>query len=197
MWIVVLLLTVLCSTSLLVNGFGNDWFIGKGQWQVKHIEECEKPEQYPHRIQINRRKINRTHDAFNAHIVTTTEINDTFGVQLVLYKEVDGGFRLIQQISNGYLCTFGKSFAGRNIQMLFEKAGIDPPDCPIPAGEYTIEDFVIDYRPIMSTSLYGDFQTYTYITYRGKRVACGRTHCRFERTRQDEDDGNDDEYEDY
>lgn len=55
-------------------------FQGPGRWLVLNIHACDNPEQYEIKLDIIRKKINRTHDCFDFTIEIDKEIDFKYGV---------------------------------------------------------------------------------------------------------------------
>ncbi|KAJ8728748.1 hypothetical protein PYW07_006444 [Mythimna separata] len=189
MWVVLFLIH--CG-NLLVDGYGNDEILGKGRWLVLNNLQCDDSENFAIPIEVSRRKINRTHDAFTFSATLDKDIDTTYGIEIMADKEVDGGFKFYQKITDQSFCEMAKKYTGDNFPQVLTQAKIDPPDCPIPKGEILIEDFVLDYRELEETGMYGTFDVCVYLTYMAQRVACMRWIVRFERTNEDDDDDDDD-----
>ncbi|XP_063895382.1 uncharacterized protein LOC110379775 [Helicoverpa armigera] len=187
----VLRVLVFSSYVLLVKSIGFEEVAGKGRWLMLNILQCEDADDMEFNFDLTRRKINRTHDAFSFKVDFDREINETYGIEIVAYKEVDGGFKLYHQMQDESFCTFVKKYTGDNWEKFFKMANIDPPDCPIKPGEVKVVDFILDYKELEETGLYGVFDASNYMLDKGRRVGCVRLLTTFEKDDDDDDDDDD------
>lgn len=49
---------------------------GNGNWRVLNIDKCDDWEKYEMKVEVEKRRVNRSHDAFNAEFDTTGHIID-------------------------------------------------------------------------------------------------------------------------
>ncbi|CAH0663744.1 unnamed protein product [Spodoptera exigua] len=182
-------------TVLFSTGYGDVELLGKGRWLVLTMMNCEDADQYDIILTSSRTKINRTHDSFNLHMDLDRELNSSYGVELVIYKEMDGGFKFHQTMGSDNFCDFVKEYTGENWSKLLSMAGVDPPDCPIPTGEFKITEFVVDYQQLEETGLYGTFDVTVFLLHEAHRIICTRWLVRFEKEHDDDDDDDDDDDE--
>ncbi|KAJ8728747.1 hypothetical protein PYW07_006443 [Mythimna separata] len=191
MWVVLFLVS--CGSLVVTGYYGNDEIVGKGRWLVLNNMQCENPEQYEIPIDITRKKLNRTCDAFSIHAHLDKDLDITYGFELIAKKEVDGGFKFYQKVTDQSFCEMLKKYTGDNYRQVLAKAKVDPPDCPIPKGEIVVEDHIMDYSELEETGMYGTFDICMYVTYMMQRVGCMRWLMRFERVNENDDDDDDDD----
>ncbi|XP_063366425.1 uncharacterized protein LOC134654895 [Cydia amplana] len=165
---------------LLIPGVLGQLVLGPGTWSIVNVQQCENGEKYPAKMHIRKFKLNRTHDAFDVDTYFGPDVDETFGIRLVLYKKVDGGFKLFMTLADDNLPRFVKAYSAKNIKHGLELAGIIPPDFPVPRGELHIRDFVINVDELAQEGMYGDFLGYGYIIKDLRDVACMKVYYKYE-----------------
>ncbi|CAH1634720.1 unnamed protein product [Spodoptera littoralis] len=188
-----ILYSVFTFGILFTTCSGDVELLGKGRWLVLTMMDCEDADQYDIILTSSRTKINRTHDSFNLHMDLDRELNSSYGVQLIIYKEMDGGFKYHQTMGSDNFCEYVKENTGENWSKLLTLGGFDPPDCPIPTGEFKINEFIVDYQQLEETGLYGTFDVTLHLLHEGHKIICTRWLVRFEKEHDEDDDDDDDD----
>ncbi|CAD0203620.1 unnamed protein product [Chrysodeixis includens] len=184
MWKLFILCALSCSV-VLVHALGNS-LLGPGQWLVLNILQCDNPEQYELVMDGYRKKLNRTHDCFGFEVSSPAVFNTSYSISIDVYKKMDGGFKFYQTISDDCVCTFLMRHARENIERVLTMAGVDPPDCPIDPGFYTVENFVMDYTELPLNGVYGTYEVIVYLLLDEVKKCCIKGHLLFE---NNDDDG--------
>ncbi|KAF9824723.1 hypothetical protein SFRURICE_010330 [Spodoptera frugiperda] len=166
---------------------------GEGRWLVLSMRDCEDADQYDIIMTSSRTKINRTHDSFNMHLDLDRELNSSYGIEVDIFKLIDGTFKFHHTMGGDDFCEFAKKHTGDNWNKLLALGGVDPPDCPIPTGEIKINEFIVDYQQMEKTGLYGTFDVIVYLLQEGHRIICTQWMLRFEKEHDDDDDDDDDD----
>ncbi|XP_026736858.1 uncharacterized protein LOC113500311 [Trichoplusia ni] len=181
-------LFILCALSCCVVSVRALGLLGPGQWLVLNILECEDPEQYPMVFDAYRRKLNRTHDCFTGTFDSPYEVNSSYAIAVDVYKKMDGGFKFYQTIMDDCVCTFLMQHAKENIQRILSMSGVDPPDCPVKPGFYSVENFVMDYTELPLNGVYGTYEVVVFLTLDGRKMSCIKGHLLFENSDDDDED---------
>nr|XP_049697571.1 uncharacterized protein LOC110383489 [Helicoverpa armigera] len=189
----IFMISVFVPLAIAMRGM----ILGPGRWLVLNIIECENPDQYEIMYNINRKKINRTHDCFNMNMELDRVINTTYAIHIDVYQEFDGRFNFYKKITDDCACSFVMTHAGVSAKRALTMANIDPPDCPLQPGPITINNFVMDYRELSRHSVYGTFQADVYLLYNKVRLACTRVIANFEYVDDEADDFDFDDYGDF
>ncbi|XP_061717407.1 uncharacterized protein LOC133525164 [Cydia pomonella] len=165
---------------LSIPGILGQLILGTGRWSVQNVQDCENDEKYPATMHVRRFKLNRTHDAFNVDTYFGVDVDESFGIRIVIYKKVDGGFKLYMTLADNNLPRFVKAHSEKNIKYGLELAGLDPPDFPVPKGELHIKNFVINMDELAQEGMYGEFMGYGYIIKDLRDVACMKVYYKYE-----------------
>ncbi|XP_063622969.1 uncharacterized protein LOC134795062 [Cydia splendana] len=168
------------ACSFLICGISGQKNVGPGKWSVLNIMKCDKDSMMPMKLDANRRKVNRTHDGFNAKLEVEEEIDDTFGVRLDICKVVDGGCKDYSTMADDSLIKFAKKYAEGNVKTAMECADIDPPDFPVPVGVHTIKSFLFNYDELPPEGPYGEYMACGYLIKDAREVMCAKVHTMFQ-----------------
>ncbi|KAI8440797.1 hypothetical protein MSG28_009122 [Choristoneura fumiferana] len=112
---------------------------GPGKWSVINIMKCDEDATMVLKFEINRRKINRTHDGFNAKMNLEETIDENYALRVDICKYVDGGCKPYQVMMEDSFERFVKKYASNNLKDVLTKADIDPPDFPVPQASKMFE----------------------------------------------------------
>ncbi|XP_021195252.3 uncharacterized protein LOC110379774 [Helicoverpa armigera] len=178
---------VLCLRGLI---------LGPGRWLVLHMGHCEDQVEYPMVYEVTRKKINRTHDCFDAHMIFDRDVNTSFSIQIDVFQEVDGGFKFYETIKDDNYCAFLMRHAGENMRRGLTLAHIDPPECPFLKGEVIMKNFVMDYRELAKHGVYGTFLANLYFIYEDLKYTCVQTILNFDEYESDYNDEEEEEDDD-
>ncbi|XP_035443134.2 uncharacterized protein LOC118271235 [Spodoptera frugiperda] len=187
------LYSVFTFGALFTTCYGDAELLGEGRWLVLSMRDCEDADQYDIIMTSSRTKINRTHDSFNMHLDLDRELNSSYGIEVDIFKLIDGTFKFHHTMGGDDFCEFAKKHTGDNWNKLLALGGVDPPDCPIPTGEIKINEFIVDYQQMEKTGLYGTFDVIVYLLQEGHRIICTQWMLRFEKEHDDDDDDDDDD----
>ncbi|KAJ2945311.1 hypothetical protein O0L34_g9398 [Tuta absoluta] len=162
--------------------------IENGLWEVKAVEDCENPDQYDFQVQVERRKLNRTHDIFNALLKFKADLDDNFGVKIKICKWVDGGCKDYSVISDENIVDFIIKVAEDNLKLALYLAGIEPAEFPVKTGEYDCENYLIDYCEFPCKSVLGLFNAEVVLLDRDQKpVSCLLATVEFREPEGDEE----------
>ncbi|CAF4762926.1 unnamed protein product [Pieris macdunnoughi] len=176
-----------CITALLcaINYAHANMDGGPGLWFVHGINNCD--EELPRvaaNITVNKHKLNRTHDVYDAALDVYETVGDGYGILIDICKHTDGGCKQVQVVTDNDIGMFAEKYAKDNMEVAFSMGGIDPPRFPVQPGSYKIEDFYFDHCEMPEESIYGEFTGDAFIVKDNVRVACFRAHVEF---REEED----------
>ncbi|XP_049697574.2 uncharacterized protein LOC110383491 [Helicoverpa armigera] len=177
---------VLCSITLVIRA-GD---MGPGVWSVHFIKKCEE-EVHKFKFDIVQKKINRTHDGFNADLILEETFNSDFGVRIDICKYVDGGCKQYQVLSDDCFVNFVNKYAENNVRNCLEIAGVDPPEFPIKEGEYHVTGYEFDYSELPSDGMYGIYCARAFILRGSQETGCVEIHVEFKEVEDDDDDCDD------
>ncbi|KAI5631225.1 hypothetical protein NE865_16058 [Phthorimaea operculella] len=161
--------------------------IENGLWEVKAVEDCENADQFDFQVQVERRKLNRTHDMFNAIMNFKADLDDNFGVKIKICKWVDGGCKDYSTITDENIVDFLTKMAEDNLKAAMELIGIEP-TFPVATGEYECENFLIDYCEFPCKSVLGLFDAEVILLNRNQDpVSCLIATVEFREAEGDEE----------
>ncbi|XP_030028089.2 uncharacterized protein LOC115445528 [Manduca sexta] len=158
----VILPLLLCAVPL-VAAWGATDMIGNGRWITKNVAKCPDDSKYTTKLEISRKKVNRTHDGFNLNGDLDFVLDNEHGIFIDACKYMDGGCKPYQTFADDCACCFLKKHAESNMVEIFTKAGIDPPDCPIPKGALVVKDYVFNYNALPEKGIYGTYDAKIYL----------------------------------
>ncbi|KAJ8728744.1 hypothetical protein PYW07_006440 [Mythimna separata] len=184
-----LLFGVLCCSVPEVFGTGD---IGPGVWKVNYIRKCET-DLHKFKFDIIQKKINRTHDGFTANFKLDESFNEDFGIRVDICKYVDGGCKQYQVLSDDCFVNFVNKYAENNVKEGLTMAGFDPPEFPLPAGDYSVSDYIFDYSELPSDAIYGRFCAKGFMLKDTEEVGCVELHVEFKEAQDEDDDDCDDD----
>ncbi|OWR48168.1 uncharacterized protein LOC133319656 [Danaus plexippus] len=163
----VCLIASLCSTG------ADDNMLGKGLWSLIAVENCpeEELQQEWMRLEVNKHKVNRSHDGLSVHITINNEVNDQYGTFIDICKYVDGGCKQYQVVSDN-LAKLCDNYAKDNVVRALQMAKFNTDYFPLDVGEYDLKDFMIDYCSFPSDCPFGRYEAMTFLMSGGQKVAC-------------------------
>ncbi|XP_069362409.1 uncharacterized protein [Maniola hyperantus] len=145
---------------------------GDGVYSTIDVDKCEiEIENEILTFEVEKHKINHTHDVFNAKVGATMDIDDTFGLVIEVCKIVDGGCKHYFSIVDS-MEKFVAKYAKANLETAFRCAGLDQKEFPVPQGNHEVKDFVMDYCGMVRNAQYGIFEADIYIMKDEQRVGC-------------------------
>ncbi|GBP59996.1 hypothetical protein EVAR_41278_1 [Eumeta japonica] len=145
--------------------------LGPGLWIVRNMEMCPENDQYESPLEIIRKKINRTHDGFTAEYQLATDINTEAALDVTVFKQVDGGWKIFHSVVWENACEFFKKNSKENFSKILTAAD-QPDECPLVAGHYKIENFIFNYEDLPEQCVYGMFKVLAYLKVEGRKVTC-------------------------
>ncbi|XP_063538182.1 uncharacterized protein LOC134747493 [Cydia strobilella] len=169
---------ILCS--FLTFGMSREWMLGIGRWSVLDVQPCANDAEMPWTLRVRRHELNRTHDAYDADVNTLADFDDSVGIRINTCMMMDGGCKHFQTLNYGCARILIYFAARDNVRRSLEAVGLDPPDFPIPQGEYHVENFVLDLSHLNNRSLYGSFSSEVIFWKDGQDVACLKVALSFE-----------------
>ncbi|XP_045453618.1 uncharacterized protein LOC123662881 [Melitaea cinxia] len=180
---IVLWLLCLCY---VVQTYAND-MLGPGMWSLISIGDCSLDlENEVATFEVNKHKLNRTHDGFSATIVASETIDDKYGGLVEVCKYVDGGCKQYQVVSDNNVVSMLNKYSKENVISALTLANIDPPEFPIEKGEYHVEDYVLEYCKLPQEAIYGEFEALSFLVLNNEKVACVKCVLEFNKL-EDED----------
>ncbi|XP_073954475.1 uncharacterized protein [Choristoneura fumiferana] len=182
----VFLLGFIASNFLVVRG--NEKMVGPGKWSVINIMKCDEDATMVLKFEINRRKINRTHDGFNAKMNLEETIDENYALRVDICKYVDGGCKPYQVMMEDSFERFVKKYASNNLKDVLTKADIDPPDFPVPQGEHELKNYVFNYDELPTDGPYGEYGSKAFMIKDGIERGCVYIHAKFEEVEDEEED---------
>ncbi|CAH0718964.1 unnamed protein product, partial [Brenthis ino] len=181
--------------TILLFGVQADDMLGPGIWSLISVIECTEPlVQEDIQIQLTKHKLNRTHDGVSAKLKAIAKIDDNYGVLIDVCKYVDGGCKQYQLISDNSVVSMLEKYAKDMVADVLGFANIDPPEFPIPQGEYEINDYVVNYCQLPREAPYGKFEASGFLVQGNVKVGCVRLVLEFNKFEdgnfcdEDEDD---------
>ncbi|XP_063384742.1 uncharacterized protein LOC134670855 [Cydia fagiglandana] len=169
---------ILCSfLTLRVSG---KRMMGIGRWSVSDVQPCANDAEMPWMMRVRRHELNRTYDAYDADVHTLADFDDSVGIRISTCMMMDGVCENFQTLNHGCARILIYFAARDNVWRALEAFGIDPPDFPIPQGEYHAENFVLDLSHLNDYSLYGNFSSEVSLFKEEQDVACLKVAIRFE-----------------
>ncbi|XP_028170100.1 uncharacterized protein LOC114359791 isoform X2 [Ostrinia furnacalis] len=171
--------TVLAAVVIVVKGMGDN-MIGPGRWYVLSIAQCDNNDQYEQQYFIQRKKLTRDQDCYNANITLKNPLDDNYAIRIDICKFVDGGCKPYQVMSDESFIHFVEKFAKENVEEALKMAGIDPPKFPLDAGNHTISNYVFNYAELPEQGMYGRFGVDLYILDGGEDIGCVHLTVNFE-----------------
>ncbi|KAL0879616.1 hypothetical protein ABMA27_003335 [Loxostege sticticalis] len=169
------------SISLLSDGM-----IGPGRWLVINIQKCPDWQKYPIRIDIVRRKVNRTHDGFSGFMELDMDFDDHYSVRMDICKHVDGGCKPYQLLTDHSGCNFIEKYAKENVKDCLAASGLNE-SCPIPKGKHVINNYVFNYEELPGNSIYGLFGVKIQTFEKSQEISCVDMTISFEAKRDDDE----------
>ncbi|XP_063622993.1 uncharacterized protein LOC134795087 isoform X2 [Cydia splendana] len=166
--------------SFLTLGVSGERMMGIGRWSVSDVQPCANDAEMPWMMRVRRHELNHTHDAYDADVNTLADFDDSVGININTCMMTDGGCELFKMLSFGCARILIYFAARDNVRRALEAVGLDPPDFPIPQGEYHVENFVLDLSHLNNHSLYGNFSSEVILWKEGQDVACLKVALRFE-----------------
>ncbi|XP_045778775.1 uncharacterized protein LOC123876512 [Maniola jurtina] len=156
-------------TVLSQGGFNTQ---GEGVYTTISVDECGSEIEDPiMTFEVEKHKINHTHEVFNAKIGATMDIDDSFGLFIEVCKLVDGGCKHYATIVEG-MEKLLKKHAKNNLENAFRCAGLDQKEFPIPKGNHEVKDFIMDYCELPTYAPFGTFEAEAYVIKDERRVGC-------------------------
>ncbi|XP_077298980.1 uncharacterized protein LOC143920137 [Arctopsyche grandis] len=165
---------VLCILSYILFDASCEPSIGgPADLNIKSIDQCPDPEQYKYVVNIQRHKVNRTHEAFDGNSNLEIPLDENTGIYVnVAKKTKDGSYKPNElEFKETDACRFLLKWVGKGFTELLTSIG-EPPNCPVKTGSYVFKNFLIDYRELPSTLPYGDFRADMYLIRDEERVIC-------------------------
>ncbi|CAB3252552.1 unnamed protein product [Arctia plantaginis] len=171
-----LMISALLSGGLLMVESNSD--VGPGKWNLIDITKCEE-EYHKFKFDIEKKKINRTHDGIDAYVTLDEDFTDQFAMRIDICKEVDGGCKQYQVITDESFVKFIYKYAKNNVRTCLEMGNIDPPEFPIPAGEYDIKEFIFNNDELPADGPYGEFAARGYMLRGSEEIGCIEVYAEF------------------
>ncbi|XP_063384743.1 uncharacterized protein LOC134670856 [Cydia fagiglandana] len=131
-------------------------------------------------LHVRRHKLNRTHDAYDVDGRALEDFDDSVGIRIDACMMMDGGCKPFMTVAYHCARKFINVAARENMRRALVLAGVDPPEFPIPKGEYEVRNFVLDMENLSKQGVYGDFVSDAFLTKDGQDVACLKLLLRFE-----------------
>ncbi|XP_045778774.1 uncharacterized protein LOC123876511 [Maniola jurtina] len=183
-----IILWVLSSVFVTVFSLGG-LNAGDGIWSLIDLSKCaQELDTVAIKVDIERSRINRTHDGISAKLGIELLIDDSFGILIEVCKYMDGGCKQYQVISDDSIINLIDKYAKQNVIRAFELAKIDPPEFPVHEGNYEIIDFIMDYCELPTNSAYGKFEAEVFLVNKeSEKVACIKVVIEFNELEDDED----------
>ncbi|XP_063389020.1 uncharacterized protein LOC134674804 isoform X4 [Cydia fagiglandana] len=153
---------------------------GSGTWSVVSTQPCQNDAEMPLRVRLRRHKLNRTHDGFDLEVSSLEDIDDSYSVRADVCKMVEGGCKPFMEESRDCLPCLARERGWESTRSVLVALGIDPPDFPIPKGEYKLDNYVVDAEGLAKKGLYSEFQGTGYIVKHGQDIACYQMSVKFE-----------------
>ncbi|CAH2087812.1 unnamed protein product [Euphydryas editha] len=179
-------LSALSLACYVVQIYAED-MLGPGLWSLISISECSLDlENEVATFEVNKHKLNRTHDGISATFVAAETIDDKYGVLIEVCKYVDGGCKQYQVVSDNSVVSMLNKYSKENVINVLTLAGIDPPEFPIEKGEYHFDDYVFEYCKLPRESIYGEFEALTFLVLNNEKVSCIKSVLEFNKL-EDED----------
>ncbi|XP_063389023.1 uncharacterized protein LOC134674805 isoform X1 [Cydia fagiglandana] len=178
MFYIVTSLIISCGFLFLDSACQN--MLGSGTWSVISTQPCENDAEMPWRVRLRRHKLNRTHDVFDAELTALADIDESFSLRGLVCKVVGGGCKPFIEESRDCLPCIVREHAWENARSVLVAVGIDPPDFPIPKGEYKLDNYMVDTEELSKKGLYGEFQGTGYVVKDGQDIACYQMSLKFE-----------------
>ncbi|XP_063831927.1 uncharacterized protein LOC135081114 [Ostrinia nubilalis] len=163
--------TVLAAVVIVVKGMGDN-MIGPGRWYVLSIAQCDNNDQYEQQYFIQRKKLTRDQDCYNANISLKNPLDETYAIRIDLTKCVDGGCKPYQVLSDESFIHFCEKYAKENVEEALKMAGTDPPKFPLDAGTYSINEYKFNYCQLPTDGVYGKFGATAYLIKDQQEVGC-------------------------
>ncbi|XP_063622992.1 uncharacterized protein LOC134795087 isoform X1 [Cydia splendana] len=166
--------------SFLTLGVSGERMMGIGRWSVSDVQPCANDAEMPWMMRVRRHELNHTHDAYDADVNTLADFDDSVGIRIDACMMMDGGCKRFMTMAYDCARKFINVAARENMRRAFVLAGVDPPEFPIPIGEYQVRNFVLDMENLSKQGVYGDFISDAFITKGGQDMACLKLLLRFE-----------------
>ncbi|XP_050355730.1 uncharacterized protein LOC126776908 isoform X2 [Nymphalis io] len=138
------------------------------------------------KVEMDKHKLNRTHDGISADVITTETIDSKYAALVEICKYVDGGCKPYQILSDNDVVSMLNKYAEENVLNALTLAKIDPPEFPVEKGEYHVDDYVMDYCKLPREAVYGKFETLSFLMLNGEKVGCIKCVLEFNKFEDDE-----------
>ncbi|XP_026492519.1 uncharacterized protein LOC113398135 [Vanessa tameamea] len=166
------LISLTTLTCYVAQISAND-MLGPGIWSLISIGKCPmKIKDEVLIVDMDKHKVNRTHDGISADVVATDTIDDKYAALIEICKYVDGGCKPYQILSDNSAVNMLNKYAKENVFNALTLAKLDPPEFPVDKGEYHVDDYVTDYCKLPREAIYGEFEALSYLILNNEKVAC-------------------------
>ncbi|KAJ2945303.1 hypothetical protein O0L34_g9383 [Tuta absoluta] len=147
--------------------------IAQGIWEITSVESCPNGHMLALRVDVERRKMNRTHYGFNCQLDFSEPMNSDLVLEITICKWVDGGCKLYQVLKDDSMGSFAFKIAQQNTKKALEMFGIEGGDFPIPAGQFELSQYMLDVCEFPCKSVLGTFTAETKVKSKmGQELGC-------------------------
>ncbi|XP_063541249.1 uncharacterized protein LOC134750086 [Cydia strobilella] len=174
------LTSIIISCSFLFLDAAGQIMLGPGMFSVISTQPCENDADMPWRMRLHKHKLNRTHDAFDGEVSLLAELDDSYGARIDVCKMGDGGCKPFIRESRECIPCLARAHASENVRAVLVALGINPPDFPVPKGEYRLDNYLVNAEDLDKISVYGEYHGTGYVVKDGQDVACYRMLIKFE-----------------
>ncbi|KAL1122726.1 hypothetical protein AAG570_003053 [Ranatra chinensis] len=144
---------------------------------VKQIAECKERGSDEFKLVGNLiRRHNRTAAIYSGTLVIPREVNNSYKLSPVVAFFGNGGWKSATHgIDVGGVCMLLINFAPSILKTALAPLGVPPPYCPIPPGNYTINNMSLHVDIKMPVVPYTSYRVDFQFFYKdGKKVGCKR-----------------------
>ncbi|XP_063541592.1 uncharacterized protein LOC134750361 [Cydia strobilella] len=174
------LTSIIISCGFLFLDSAGQSIVGFGMWSVMSVEPCKNDAEMPWRVRLRKHKLNRTHDAFDGELSLLAEVDDSYGIRADICKMVGGGCKPFMSESRECIPCLVKEHAPENAKTVLMALGINPPEFPIPKGEYRLDNYLVNVEDLSKEGIYGEYGGQLYVVKDGQNIACVRMSVKYE-----------------